>query len=182
LKDYFYCVSKTIFSYLNSRYMNLTSLLKSAHLPFPIVCMLFFSACHKGTDDTGNQPTQLNSLADSAAALAQHWKFVKDSSTNIGNYFFMEGGTPYYPTPGVYFGTAADYWEFRNDGSSTVHANNNTYQSAYILHTGNKLEVTGSMAHGLATVIKLTPTEAIFDWNNTSANGGVYFRRTYLEK
>lgn len=125
-----------------------------------------------------NQPAN----TDSVSLLAQRWKYIKDSSTNIGNYYFLEGNSALSPIPGVYFGNSADYWEFRRDSSSTVHINNQTYQTDYILHPNNKLEVVGMMVHGMASVIKLTATEAIFDWNNTSPNGGVYFKRAYLRK
>lgn len=144
-----------------------------------------FIACAKGSDpNRPNDPNPPATLEDSAALLLGKWKIVKDSSTNIGDYYFTEGGpngTKYSPIPGVYFGVAADYLDFKSNGTVDMHANGQSETATYLLYPENKLGI-GDMVHGKATIITFTATELTFDLSNTSLNGGIYFRRTYLGK
>lgn len=140
---------------------------------------LFALSCKK---DGTTRETDILNLEDSVVLLQAKWKVIKDSSTNIGNYYFMENGTAYYPTPGVYMGTAADYWEFLANDTLSLHENQQSYKSKYQLSSNNILVVKDMLVHGNGTVITLTTIEATFDWSNTSPNGGRYFRRVYLKK
>ena len=128
------------------------------------------------------QPLPDPTFADSVALLKGKWVVIKDSSTNIGNYYFTENGTAYYPTPGVYMGVTGDYWEFANNDTLTARENNQTYKSKYQFFSNNKLVVDGLQVHGNGKVITLGALTATFDWSNTSPNGGQYFRRIYLKK
>lgn len=153
-----------------------------------IVCLLvfaacfFFPACSKNSAaDRPNEPDPPSPLKDSAELLLGKWKLIEDSSTNIDDYYFTEGGTKYYPTPGVYYGKTEDYFDFKANGILDFHANNQSYSTTFELYTDNKLGM-GDMVHGKATIITFTATEVTFDLNNTSPNRGKYFRRTYLGK
>ena len=95
----------------------------------------------------------------------------------------MEGSTAYYPNPGVYFGKTEDYFDFKSNGAVDMHANNQTYNYTYKLYPNSKLVVTEILnSIDTATIMKLTSTEAIFDWDAVSPNGGRFFRRSYLKK
>lgn len=141
---------------------------------------IFFCSCSKNAVTDNND--QLDPVVDSTALLAFRWNYVKDSSTNIGDYYFMEGGTSYSPTPGVYNGVPGDFVDFKSDGTVEIHANNNSWQSTYSLHPGHKLVITDLLVHDTGTVVLLNATDAVLDWSNTSPNGGQYFRRMYLQR
>jgi hypothetical protein len=148
-----------------------------------LACLLVI-ACAKGDPNKSNESDPPATLEDSVAMLLGKWNLIKDSSTNIGDYYFTEGGpggTKYSPTPGVYFGVATDNFDFKSDGTVDMHANNQSETATYILYPDNKLGI-GDMVHGKATIITFTATELTFDLNNTSPNGGLYFKRTYLRK
>ena len=144
-----------------------------------LVTCFFIYSCDK--DDPARETEDLT-LEDSVTLLQGKWKIIKDSLTNTGNYYFMEHGTAYYPTPGVYYGTAADNWEFLANGTLGIHENQQTYNSPYQLFSNNQLVVQDLLVHDSGSVVTLTATAATFDWSNTSPNGGQYFRRIYLKK
>lgn len=144
-----------------------------------VVIAVGFSLFFACTRDSSRNPTQ---TSDSTTLLTIKWKLIKDSVSNIGTYYFMEGGTPYYPTAGVYFGTATDYWDFHSNGSVYIHENNQSYTSTYQLHSNNKLVITDMLVHDTGRVVTLTSSDAIFDWSRTSPNNGKYYRRVYLKK
>jgi hypothetical protein len=144
-----------------------------------IISCFFIFSCHK---DNPARETEDLTLEDSVALLQGKWKLIKDSLTNTGNYYFMENGTAWYPTPGVYFGTAADYFEFLANGAMAIHENQQTYNSQYQLFSNNQLVIKDLLVHDTGSVITLTAVAATFDWSNTSPNGGQYFRRIYLKK
>ncbi|MBL7697492.1 MAG: hypothetical protein JNK79_05020 [Chitinophagaceae bacterium] len=104
-----------------------------------------------------------------------------NSHFNIGDYYFVEGGTAYSPTPGVYTGVPGDFVDFKSDGTVELRANNSSYQSTYSLHPGDKLVITNLLVHDTGRVVLLNATNAVLDWSNTSRNGGKYFRRMYLK-
>lgn len=144
-----------------------------------------FTACAKGADpNRPNDPDPPATLEDSVDLLRGKWRLVKDSSTNSGDYYFTEGGpggTKYFPIAGVYFGVAADYFDFKYDDTVDMQANGQSETVTYRLYPNNKLGI-GDMVHGKATIIKFSAKELTFDLSNTSPNGGIYFRRTYLGK
>lgn len=137
------------------------------------------AACTKDTDvQTNGTP----SLADSVTLVQGDWKIVKDSSTNIGNYFFTENGQIWYPTPGVYMGKSEDYWKFSSNGVVSIRANQNNYSSTYTLYANNRLVIKDLLVHDTARVITLTTNNFTFQMSAVSANGGQFFRRIYLNK
>lgn len=138
---------------------------------------LTFVACSKDPSSNNN-----NQTADSATLLTIKWKVIKDSVSNVGNYYFTQGGINYFPNPGVYTGTAADYWDFHSTGSVEVHENNQTYTSTYHLYPNNKLVVSDMQVHDTGRVVLLTATDAVFDWSRTSPNSGTFYKRVYLRK
>lgn len=141
--------------------------------------VVLISACTKDPDvQTNGTPT----LADSVALVQADWKVVKDSSTNIGNYYFVENGQTLYPTPGVYMGRSEDYWKFSSNGVVAVRTNQNNYTSTYQLYPNNRLVVKDMLVHDTAHVVTLTANNFTFQWSAVGANGGQYFRRVYLSK
>jgi hypothetical protein len=151
-------------------------------LSLVVLSCYLLNACSKSSNKP-NDPNPPATLEDSAALLLGKWSLAKDSSTNIGNYYFLEGNSAYYPMPGIYWGKAEDYFDFKSDGKVDMYHNNQEYNYTYELYPNNKLVVFEILLSvDTATVIRLTPTEAIFDWNPTSPNGGKFFRRTYLKK
>jgi hypothetical protein len=80
--------------------------------------------------------------------------------------------------PGIYWGKAEDYFDFKSDGKVDMYHNNQEYNYTYELYPNNKLVVFEILLSvDTATVIRLTPTEAIFDWNPTSPNGGKFLKK-----
>jgi hypothetical protein len=142
-----------------------------------IISSIFIFSCRKDNATRGTE-----NLEDSLTLLQGKWKLLKDSLTNTGNYYFMDNGTAHYPTPGVYWGTADDYWDFLANGALSVHENQQHYNSQYELRADNQLIVQGLEVHGTGKVVTLTATAATFDWSNSSPNGGKYYRRVYLKK
>ena len=146
-------------------------------------CIIFIACTRSPDPQRPNDPDPPGTLQDSAALLLGRWKLIKDSSTNIGNFYFIEGGIAYTPGHGNYFGKDEDYFDFKPDGKVDIYANNNGYNYTYQLFPGNKLVIAEILlAADTATVVKLAANEAIFDWSKTSPNGGKFFRRSYLGK
>lgn len=147
---------------------------------FALSFVLFICACAKNPD-IENGSDEMEEVNDSSALLVGRWKVVKDSITNTGDYFFMENGRGYVPNGGVYYGKEIDFWDFGVDGTFSMHENNQSYTFAY-KHAGDKLIFPGQVVHDTAKILTLTPTEASFEWAQTSANGGRYFRKSYLKR
>jgi len=120
--------------------------------------------------------------ADTATLISAKWTLLEDSVYNDGNFFFSQGGTNYYPTPGVYLGTANDYYEFSSNGNLTVHENNLDFTSTYTIFPKSKLVITDLLVYDTAKIVTLNSSLAIFDWHATSSNSGKYYKRIYLKK
>lgn len=146
---------------------------------FILPALLSFYSCSKTT--IADSDEVFDEKVDSSALLTFRWNYIKDSSTNIGDYYFMEGGAPYSPNPGVYTGVPGDFVHFKTDGTVDIHANNQDYHSTYFLHPGNKIVISDLLVHDTGRVVQLNATHAVLDWSNTSPNGGKYFRRMYLQ-
>lgn len=140
---------------------------------------IFFCSCSKNA--ATNNEDQLDPAVDSITLLVFRWDYVKDSSTNVGDYYFMENGRAWVPTPGVYFGAPGDFVDFKSDGTVDMYANNTSVHSTYSLHPGNKIVITDLLVHDTGRIVLLNATNAILDWSNTSSNVGKYFRRMYLQ-
>ena len=117
---------------------------------------------------------------DSATMIAGHWHVIRDSVYDTPGY--VNGGG--HPTPGVYTGTASDYWNFNTNGTLDVHENGGVYTGIqYLVLPNNKLSVSGlDIYYDPAAIETLTFNTAIFSWAKTLSNGERYFRRIYLSK
>lgn len=141
--------------------------------------VILTTACSK---DPEVQPNGNPTFTDSVALVQGDWKVVKDSSTNIGNYYFIQNGQTLYPTPGVYMGKSEDFWKFNSAGVVSIRENQNNYSSAYELVASNRLVIKEMLVHDTGRVIMLTTNNFTFQWSVIGANGGQYFRRVYLSK
>mgnify|MGYP003576541838 CR=1 FL=1 len=116
-------------------------------------------------------------LSDTPSLVLGSWKLVKDSVTN-NNWIHPSN---VYLIPGVYTGTALDYYRFEN-GLLYARTNNVSGPNAYTI-AGNKLDVpvwTAQYGHG--TIETLNTLNFVFYFADTSANGGRYFRKVYLKR
>lgn len=121
--------------------------------------------------------------ADSASLLSGRWKVIKDSVSNVGNFYYQGTYGQAYPNAGVYWGRDTDFWDFGFNGMVSVSENGITGTRAYRLLPGGQLDIDGWTEHyKTATVVTLTTTETSYYWTQTSANGGQYYRRVYLKR
>jgi hypothetical protein len=122
--------------------------------------------------------------ADTASIITGRWSVIKDSVSNVGNFYFTQGGINYFPNPGTYFGVPADYYDFNVNGNLSVHENNNTFNNTPYHYAGNsRLYINQySEAYRDAFILVLNSTNFTLFWTNTSPNGGVYTRKLYLKK
>jgi hypothetical protein len=123
-------------------------------------------------------------MSDSQFTLNSKWKLLRDSLSNI-NFFFYEGGNWWYPGPGVYYGTASDYYDFKDDGKVNLYANQQAYTTPFQLLSNNKLSFSESdPIYDPATIVTLTEKELVFFWTKESTynGGGHYYRKVYLYK
>lgn len=138
---------------------------------------------YKLTADDGSTKTYLFRVDrighDTASLILGSWRLVKDSVSN-NNYFTPSGS---YLLPGVYRGSAEDYYRFQSTGVLTVHENNFTRSVPYkILPTG-QLDIEGWTAqYGPATIQTFSETDLILYYNATGYNGGTYHRGIYLHR
>lgn len=122
--------------------------------------------------------------ADTASLISGRWGVIRDSVSNVGNFYFIQNGNTYVPTPGIYFGVPADYWDFKITGNLDVRENNNSYNNIpYQFLNNARLFINElSAAYNDAYILQLNTTYATLFWTNTSPNGGVYTRKLYLKK
>lgn len=144
-----------------------------------LVAVFTFTGCQKGNDDPPppDVPTP-------AKLIQGKWKVLRDSLSNI-NFYFQEGGSWHYPTPGVYYGNASDYYEFKSDGKLSLFENQNSYNTTYSLISDTKLSTPElDVIYDPATIVTLTDKEFIFYWTKESTynGGGHYYRKLYLYK
>jgi hypothetical protein len=123
-------------------------------------------------------------LADTASIITGRWSVIKDSVSNVGNFYFIQGGTTYIPNGGIYTGVPADYWDFNSNGTLAAYENGNGYSNIPYHFAGNgRLFINElSQAYNDAFILQLSTTNATLFWTNTSPNGGVYTRKLYLRK
>lgn len=118
-------------------------------------------------------------LNDSISMITVKWGVIKDSLTN-NNYTFPNGGG--YPNPGVYFGVAADYYDFNPNGTVSAFENNNYGSSPYQILPNGQLIFVFPFMNYQGTIEFLSLTRMTVYWSLTSANGGQYFRKLYLKR
>lgn len=146
-------------------------------------CFLYAS-CSKNADPapTGtNNPPGTPAVQDSSTILASKWSIVRDSVDCTPN-FYINDGSMAHPTPGVYTGTAVDYYHFQSNGNVSVHENGQDYSSTYKLYPNNRLVIAALLVFDTIKVVTLTSSNAVFDWTGSSPNGGKYYHRLYLKK
>lgn len=141
-------------------------------------------------DAAGNKSGQSSEFrittqqADTASIITGRWILIKDSVSNIGNFYFVQGGINYFPNGGVYIGTTSDYWDFGSNGMLSVHENNNAVSNVPYHYSGNERVYINelSAAYNDAIILQLTNNSFVLYWTNTSPNGGVYTRKLHLKK
>lgn len=122
-------------------------------------------------------------LTDMATLILGRWSVLRDSVSNIGNFYYLDGGgTPHYIIPGVYLGTSSDYYDFRVNGIVYLYENGLTANSPYQILSNGKLDITGLSVYPPAEIRMLNENKAAFFWASTSPNGGQYARMLYLIK
>lgn len=147
---------------------------------------LMISACSKGgtAPPPPNEPELPANFADSAAFILGRWNLVKDSATNNGTYYVLINGSSYYPMPGVYPGVPGDNYDFKPDGTVSWYGNGNLGTDTYKLYPNNRLNIALMEGHtkDTGTIRTLTSTSFVFDFRDTSPNGGKWFKRVYLSR
>jgi hypothetical protein len=101
------------------------------------------------------------------------------------NFFFWENGAYHYPTPGVYYGVADDYYDFKENGTLNLRENQFSYTGTYSLLPNNKMSFSElDPIYDPAAVITLTDTKLTLFWTkeSTVSGGGHYGRMLYLVK
>jgi hypothetical protein len=125
---------------------------------------------------------RIATLADTVSLISGKWNVVKDSITNVGDFYFLIGGTPNFPNPGIYIGKPVDYWDFKSNGALSLFENGNAYTSTYQVMPNSKLIVTDLLVFGVGNILSLTPTSTTLYWAQTSPNGGRLTKTVYLKK
>jgi hypothetical protein len=139
-----------------------------------LVPVLFFSFCvilNFGCSKT-DAPTPNPTSTDPLTLLQHKWQVVKDVCV-VNNFAFPNGDIP---NPGVYYGTANDYFDFRTDGNVYIYESLPMGSSPYQLLSPTRLLVT-KFEWGDVTIITLTSNAFTYEKSMTSSNGGTYYRR-----
>lgn len=139
-------------------------------LLFSGILLALNSGCSKSetTTNTGNGPTS----TDPATLLQHKWQIVKDECV-ANNFAFPNGDIP---NPGVYYGTANDYYDFRTDGNVYIYESLPVGSSAYQLLSPTNLYMS-AFDWGNVTILTLTNNTLVWEKLLTSSNGGTYYRR-----
>ncbi|HWJ90669.1 MAG TPA: hypothetical protein VNR87_06135 [Flavisolibacter sp.] len=117
--------------------------------------------------------------SDTSTMVLGSWKLIKDSVSN-NNWVNPSGG---YPLPGVYIGAPGDFWKFEPNGVFSARENNITGSDTYNITANNKLVIpVWSNQYGPATIETLNNASFIVYFSATSANGGQYLRKVYLQR
>lgn len=118
-------------------------------------------------------------LSDTASLILGTWKLIKDSVINE-NWINPAGG---YLLPGVYLGTALDYYTFETNGMLSARTNNVSGSNAYRITEDKKLDVpVWTVQYGLGTIEVLSNSNFTFYFSASSSNGGRYYRKVYLKR
>ena len=114
---------------------------------------------------------------DPAVLILDKWQVVKDSI--VTHQFAFSDGT--IPIPGVYYGTANDYWLFQNNGTVIIQEGGPQLSSAYQFVSNNSLLISG-FGWGNVTILTLNSNSFIWEKALTSGTSGTYYRRAYFRK
>ena len=136
------------------------------------------SGCSKNDATTANSGGGSGSgSTDPATLILGKWQVIKDSIV-VNNFAFSNG---YIPIPGIYYGTANDYWLFKTDSTVYIYEGGYVGTPAYRLLSSTSLLIP-AMDWGNITILTLTSTNFIWEKAITGSNGGTYYRKAYLKK
>jgi hypothetical protein len=145
-----------------------------------LMCGILLAACTKHSDPPVQQPDEPKTFADSSALVASNWIFVQDSLSNVNNFVFPDGS---YPSPGVLVGLPGDYWNFNSNDSVFIKEQNEIFPTAtYKFLPNNQLHIYTDPPLENASITILNSKNFVFIFNQTSINGGIYWRRVTLKK
>jgi hypothetical protein len=130
-------------------------------------CMILNFGCSK-TDAPAPNPTS----TDPATLLQHKWQIVKDVCV-VNNFAFPNGDIP---NPGVYYGTANDYYDFKADGNVYIYESLPIGNYPYQLLSPTNLYIP-AFDWGNVTILTLTSNSFIWEKSLTSSSGGTYYRR-----
>ena len=116
-------------------------------------------------------------ITDPATLILGRWQVIKDSIV-VNNFAFSNGDIP---IPGVYNGTANDYWLFQTNGIVYIYEGGYVGTPAYQLPASNRLLIP-AFQWGDVTILTLTSTNFTWEKAITGSNGGTYYRRAYFRK
>jgi hypothetical protein len=119
--------------------------------------------------------------ADTATLISGHWHVFKDSLSDSDNFSGPDG----HPTPGVYYGTSLDYYDFGTNGIVSIRENNVTGTSPYQILSNSKLSISVFDVYGYATIETLTANSATVFWSKkvySASDSAYYFRKLFLSK
>ncbi len=138
--------------------------------------LLVNSSCSK--NDTATDSSQSGSTStDPAVLILGKWQVIKDSIV-VRNFAFSDGTIP---IPGIYYGTANDYWLFQTNGTVYIYEGGYVGTPAYQLLSGTSLLIP-AFQWGNVTIMTLTSTNFTWEKSIISSNGGTYYRRAYFKK
>ena len=146
-------------------------------LIFLSFCIAVNFGCSKSDTTVAAGGGSSNTSTDPAVIILGRWQVVKDSIVAV-NFAFPNGDIP---IPGVYIGTANDYWLFQTNGTVYIYEGGYVGTPAYQLLSSTSLLIP-AMQWGSITIITLTSSNFIWEKAMTSSNGGTYYRRVYLRK
>ena len=140
-------------------------------------CIALNSGCSKSDAGSAAGGGSSNPSTDPAVIILGRWQVVKDSIVVV-NFAFSNGDIP---IPGVYTGTASDYWLFQNNGTVYIYEGGPVGTTNYQLLTSTSLLMPG-FEWGNVTILTLNNSSFIWEKAMTSSNGGTYYRRAYFRK
>ena len=147
---------------------------------FACILLTVNTGCSK-SDTTPNTPAGSGGggiiSTDPAVLILGRWQVIKDSIV-VNNFAFSNGDIP---IPGVYYGTANDYWLFQTNGTVYVYEGGYVGTPAYQLPSSTRLLIP-AFQWGDVTILILTGTNFTWEKAITSSNGGTYYRRAYFRK
>jgi hypothetical protein len=132
-------------------------------------CLLLNVGCSKSST---TDPSPTPAPTDPLSLLQHKWQVVKDVCV-VNNFAFPNGDIP---LPGVYYGTANDYFDFRADGNVYIYESLPVGNSPYQLLSPTSLLIT-KFEWGDVTILTLTSNALSYEKSMTSPNGGTYYRK-----
>lgn len=120
-----------------------------------VILLTLLTRCSKSGTNTNPGTGPVNT--DPATLILGKWQVVKDSIV-VHNFAFSDGSIP---IPGVYTGTANDYWLFQTDGTVYIYEGGYVGTTPYQLLSATRLLIPAAQ-WGDVTITTLTSTN--FTW------------------